>query len=54
MRQGGLDVAWFIVYTAQGDLNDAGYQKAYANAIDKFDAIRAFDQKIAPTRLNWL
>src|SRR5688500_20044449 len=39
MKEGGLDVAWLIVYTGQGDLDDAGFQKAYQNAIDKFDAI---------------
>ena len=36
MNAGGLDVAWFIVYTGQDNLDEAGYEKAYANAIDKF------------------
>lgn len=48
MKQGGLDVSWLIVYTGQGELNEAGYQKAYANAIDKFDAIERLTKKIAP------
>ncbi len=48
MKQGGLDVAWFIVYTGQGELNDEGYKKAYANAIDKFDAIHRLTKEIAP------
>jgi microsomal dipeptidase-like Zn-dependent dipeptidase len=39
MEIGGLDVAWFIVYTSQGELNPKGYKKAYENAISKFDAI---------------
>lgn len=39
MEIGGLDVAWFIVYTGQGELNTKGYEKAYKNAISKFDAI---------------
>ena len=39
MEIGGLDVAWFIVYTGQGELNTKGYEKAYENAISKFDAI---------------
>ena len=39
MEKGGLDVAWFIVYTGQGDLNEEGYEKAAANAQSKFDAI---------------
>ncbi len=28
MIEGGLDVAWFIVYTGQGDLNEEGYKTA--------------------------
>jgi membrane dipeptidase len=39
MNEGGLDVGWFIVYTAQGELNDEGYLAAYDNAMSKFDAI---------------
>ena len=29
MKKGGLDVAWFIVYTGQDSLTDAGYVNAY-------------------------
>jgi membrane dipeptidase len=39
MQAGGLDVAWFIVYTGQGDLTEKGYYKAAENAQAKFDAI---------------
>ncbi|SVA06665.1 uncharacterized protein METZ01_LOCUS59519 [marine metagenome] len=39
MELGGLDVAWFIVFTGQGDLSEQGYKKAYDNAISKFNAI---------------
>ena len=28
MIAGGLDVAWFVVYTTQGELNEEGYEKA--------------------------
>jgi microsomal dipeptidase-like Zn-dependent dipeptidase len=52
MRQGGLDVSWLIVYTAQGELNDEGYKKAYANAIDKFDAIHRLTKKLAPDQIE--
>jgi membrane dipeptidase len=52
MRQGGLDVSWMIVYTGQGELNEEGYKKAYANAIDKFDAIHRLTEKIAPDRIE--
>src|SRR5210317_364606 len=39
MESGALDVAWFIVYTGQGDLSQEGYEKAADNAQAKFDAI---------------
>ena len=48
MEQGGLDVAWFIVYTGQSTLDAEGYAAAYANAIDKFDAIHRLAEEIAP------
>ncbi len=52
MEAGGLDVAWFIVYTGQGPLDDEGYAAAYANAIDKFDAIHRLAGEIAPERIG--
>lgn len=52
MRQGGLDVSWLIVYTGQGELNEEGYKKAYANAIDKFEAIHRLTKKIAPDQIE--
>lgn len=52
MRKGELDVAWFIVYTGQGELTDAGYERAYKNAIDKFDAIHRLTEKIAPNDIE--
>ncbi len=39
MIEGGLDVAWFIVYTGQGDLSPEGYTMAKQNAMAKFNAI---------------
>lgn len=48
MRKGGLDVSWLIVYTGQGELNDAAYDRAYKSAIDKFDAIHRLTKQIAP------
>ena len=39
MIEGGLDVAWFVVYTSQDSLSDSGYEKAYKNAMSKFEAI---------------
>lgn len=52
MEEGGLDVAWFIVYTGQGELDDEGYAKAYENAMDKFDAIHRLCEEIAPDRIE--
>ncbi len=52
MEAGGLDVAWFIVFTGQGELNDAGYASAYENAMDKFNAIHRLTEEIAPDRIE--
>ena len=52
MEAGGLDVAWFIVYTGQGVLTPEGYDKAYENAVSKFDAIHRLTKEIAPERIG--
>ena len=52
MEEGGLDVAWLIVYTGQGLLTDEGYAAAYANADEKFDAIHRLVDEIAPGRIG--
>lgn len=52
MEAGGLDVSWLIVYTGQGDLDDAGYAAAYENAIAKFDAIHRLAEEYAPDRIE--
>jgi membrane dipeptidase len=52
MVEGGLDVAWFIVYTGQDTLDDAGYAAAYANAIDKFEAIHRLTEELAPDQIE--
>lgn len=52
MEEGGLDVSWLIVYTGQGDLNAAGYQKAYKNAMAKFNAIHRLTEEIAPDKIG--
>ena len=52
MIAGGLDVAWLVVYTAQGELNDEGYATAMDNAIDKFDAIDRLVNKYAPNQIE--
>ena len=52
MDSGKLDVAWFIVYTGQGELNEEGYATAYENAIDKFNAIHRLAEEIAPDKIE--
>ena len=52
MIAGGLDVAWLVVYTAQGELNNEGYANAMENAIDKFDAIDRLVNKYAPEQIE--
>ncbi len=52
MKRGGLDVAWLIVYTGQGELNEEGYKRAYTNAIDKFEAIHRLTRTLAPNEIE--
>jgi membrane dipeptidase len=52
MQKGGLDVAWFIVYTAQGSLDGDGFKDANENAISKFDAIDRLINKYAPDQIE--
>ncbi len=52
MEQGGLDAVFFIVYVGQGPLTADGYDRAYAQAVEKFDAIHRFTREIAPTRMG--
>ena len=52
MEAGGLDVAWLIVYTGQGDLTKEGYEKAMKNAMSKFDAIHRLVEELAPEKIE--
>jgi membrane dipeptidase len=52
MEAGGLDVAWFVVYVGQGELNEAAYEEATAAALEKFEAIHRLAQEIAPDRIE--
>jgi membrane dipeptidase len=52
MKSGGLDVAWFIVYTGQDSLTDSGYAKAYENAMEKFNAIHRLVNDFAPDQIE--
>lgn len=52
MKEGGLDVAWFIVYTGQDSLTKEGFEKAYKNAMSKFNAIHKLVKDIAPNDIE--
>jgi microsomal dipeptidase-like Zn-dependent dipeptidase len=52
MIEGGLDVAWFIVYTGQGELDKEGYIAANDNAMEKFDAIDRLVSEYAPDQIE--
>ncbi|RRQ48317.1 membrane dipeptidase [Maribacter algicola] len=52
MEEGGLDVAWLIVYTGQDTLTAEGYTKGKENAMAKFDAIHRLCEEIAPDKIN--
>lgn len=45
MRKGGLDAAFFIVYTAQYLRNKEGYDQSYQRAKEMFAAIRRMTNK---------
>ncbi len=48
MVDGDMDVAFFIVYVGQGPLTPEGYEDAYKQAVEKFEAIHRLTEKIAP------
>lgn len=52
MEAGGLDVAWFIVYTGQDELDGEGFKNAYENAMSKFDAIHKLVKDFAPDQIG--
>ena len=52
MKAGGLDVAWFVVYTAQGDLDEKGFADAMENANAKFEAIKRLVEEYAPEQIE--
>ncbi|GAB3104244.1 membrane dipeptidase [Aestuariicella hydrocarbonica] len=52
LARGGLDAIWFSIYTAQGELTEAGYAAALDNAIAKFDAVHRLVEEIAPDRIG--
>jgi membrane dipeptidase len=59
MREGGVDVSFMVVYVGQTTppqipdaFQPAGYERAYREAIAKFDAIHALTETIAPGEIE--
>jgi membrane dipeptidase len=59
MVEGGLDASFFIVYVGQPNpkqepdsLSPAGYDRAYKQAIAKFDAVHRLTEQIAPDKIG--
>jgi len=52
MEEGGLDVAWLVVYTGQDSLTENAYIKAHENALEKFDAIHRLVKEYAPEKIE--
>src|SRR5688500_2299027 len=52
MKEGGLDVAFFIAYVSQGPLTPEGYAAAYKTAVEKFEAVHRFTESIAPKEIG--
>ncbi len=51
MEEGGLDAAFLIAYVGQSpDLTPEGFARAYASAMEKFEAVRRLTTEIAPDR----
>ncbi|MBA3950121.1 MAG: membrane dipeptidase, partial [Acidobacteria bacterium] len=51
MKEGGLDVAFFIAYTGQGPLTAEGYDAAYKTVVEKFEAVHRLTESIAPNEI---
>ncbi|HMF99146.1 MAG TPA: dipeptidase [Vicinamibacterales bacterium] len=51
MKEGGLDVSFFIAYVGQGEQTPAGYENAYRQAVAKFDAVHNLTEQIAPNEI---
>ena len=52
MEEGGLDVAWLVVYTGQDSLTEKAYIKAHENALEKFNAIHRLVEEYAPEQIE--
>ncbi len=52
MVEGGMDITFMVVYVGQGPLTPEGFDSAYRQAVEKFDAVHRFTEKIAPDNIG--
>ena len=52
MREGGLDVGFFVVFVGQTARTPEHYEKAKADAMTKFDAIHRMTEKMHPDKIG--
>ena len=52
MKEGGLDVAFFIVYVGQGPRTPEGNEKAKTDAMTKFTAIHRMAEQLCPNQIS--
>ena len=52
MREGGLDVGFFIVYVGQTERTPGNYEKAKQDAMTKFDAIHRMTKQMHPDKIE--
>ncbi len=52
MREGGLDVAFFVVFVGQGDNDTQGYAGAFDRAMMKFAAIHRMTEEMHPDTIE--
>jgi len=52
MREGGLDVAFFVVFVGQGERTPEGNERALEQALQKFDGIHAMAEQQCPDQIE--
>ncbi|MGW8283102.1 MAG: membrane dipeptidase, partial [Gemmatimonadota bacterium] len=53
MREGGLDVAFFVVYVGQTERTPENYAEAQAEAVRKFEAIHRLTDQMYPDEIGF-
>ena len=52
MEEGGLDVAFFVVYVGQTERTPENYERAKADALTKFEAIHRMAEEMYPDKIE--